>query len=119
MCMQKVTHFVGGFLAGLLFGLNPWITALWALVPDLDYPVRGLHRKLLHNVWVAAFAYFVGGVAGAVGVVSHLVLDSLTPMGVNWCWPLPCPRIRGPIVTGSWEDWLVAFALFAGVLFLL
>lgn len=115
--MQKLTHVIGGYLAGVLVGVNPWLAAVGALVPDIDYPIRPLHRKLLHNVWTAALAYFLAGPALAVGVLSHLVLDSLTPMGVNWCWPVLCPRIRGPIRTGSVEDWLVAGVSLAVIVF--
>ena len=115
--MQKLTHVIGGYLAGMLVGVNPWLASVGALVPDIDYPIRSLHRKLFHNIWTAALAYLLAGPALAVGVLSHLVLDSLTPVGVDWCWPIPCPRISGPIRTGSLEDWLVAGLLFVVVLF--
>lgn len=115
--VSRLTHAVGGVFAGWLLGLNPLYVLAGALLPDLDYPLRSLHRKLFHNVWFAGLVYWLGGLPFAVGVLSHLVLDSLTPMGVNWLWPIPFERLRGPISTGSLEDYFLASVMLV-VIFL-
>ena len=109
--VSRVTHAVGGYVASLLTGTDPLVAVAGALLPDLDFHLGALHRRLLHNVWSAVLAWYAGGTALAVGVVSHLVLDSLTPRGVNWFWPLPFPRVRGPVHTGSFTDCALAGAL--------
>lgn len=118
MCLlvSKVTHAVGGYVASLLTSTDPLVAVAGALLPDLDFYLGTFHRRLLHNVWFVFLAWYAGSVALAVGVASHLVLDSLTPRGVNWFWPLPFPRIRGPVSTGSFLDYGLAIALAVFVL---
>ncbi len=123
------------------YGQRPdllFITFLMAgtLLPDIDTakstigkrirPVSRVlefiagHRGLLHSLagWLV-FAIPIGALGtGALlpftlGYVSHLLLDSLTPTGVQYLYPLKY-RIRGSIRTDSLAERLV-FLLFLGM----
>ena len=117
--VSRLTHAVGGYLAAVCLNMNPVYVVSGALLPDLDYPLGDLHRKLFHNVWFVALLYWFGGLPFAVGVLSHLLLDSLTPRGVNWFWPIPFPRVRGPVVTGSFWDYALAGVMVFAVALLM
>jgi membrane-bound metal-dependent hydrolase YbcI (DUF457 family) len=90
-----------------------------ALLPDQDlmrpWSWWLAHRGPAHTPWLALFVTTaVGLLVGPAhwplallvgyGVLTHLVLDSLTPMGVMWGWPVTRRRWRGPIRTGSWQE---------------
>jgi membrane-bound metal-dependent hydrolase YbcI (DUF457 family) len=80
---------------------------------------RGLHRTLLHNIWIVILLTAISGyiynwsliimIGISIGILSHLILDSLTKMGIYWLWPYGDERIYGErrfyiswkIVTGS------------------
>jgi len=97
-------------LAALTGGVMLW----FAMLPDIDHRLPMIeHRGPTHSL---AFAALVGGVGAAIGVaaesalnvgltlslplpavgfavgaltvLAHLVGDTLTPMGVNYLWPL-------------------------------
>jgi len=79
-----------------------------ALLPDIDIHVAGLaHRGITHTLWMAlatggllavvswlfrprpaVLDWVVAGSVGLLGVVSHLLADVLTPMGVRPFDPL-------------------------------
>lgn len=114
--MERPAHLTSalGFASIVLLAFDPGLEE-WHLVwgwlfagvagvfPDNDVKF-GVHRKTLHNVFVLALtsiaAGFVGGfllgpqgalVAGLAwmaGMLSHLLLDSLTVYGVAWLYPL-------------------------------
>lgn len=104
---MKLTHVSASlFLASL--GLDPLMSLLGGLLPDVDTVC--CHRKLLHNVWVPLVLFLWGGsLALFVSYLFHLLLDSLTPFGVNWFWPIKVKRIRGPVRTGGFLDYVFAF----------
>jgi len=87
-----------------------------AMLPDIDLSIPGLsHRGITHTIW---FALFIAGICGGLGygvatlvesmpgvdsprtvgafcgylglhaIVTHLLADMLTPMGVKPFWPL-------------------------------
>ncbi|MCX6818204.1 MAG: metal-dependent hydrolase [Candidatus Aenigmarchaeota archaeon] len=104
--MERRTHIIFGiFLFVLLWAAFKLDIALSALVavgsvfPDLDYR-KGLtvyHRKLAHNIWVMLLASIIialvansieFGMAFALGFMSHVLIDALTPMGVYPLYPL-------------------------------
>jgi inner membrane protein len=72
--------------------------------------VGGLFLSLIigaFSLW-AGFGFFVG-------YVSHLVMDSFTPMGVVLFWPFKF-RIRGFVKSGSWvEDVMFVLFLLLGI----
>jgi len=109
------------------------IILLGSLLPDIDSGTSLIgkrfklgsfffkHRGMVHSVVfmtgfsIAVFLitnniyYFL---AFAVGYLSHLLLDSMTPSGVAFFWPSKI-RTRGGIkTTGLWE-FLIFFVLAA------
>ena len=103
---MKLTHVSASlFLASL--GFDPLMSLLGGLLPDVDTVC--CHRKLLHNVWVPLLLFlWSGSLALFVSYLFHLLLDSLTPSGVNWFWPLKVKRVRGWVRTGGPVDYLLA-----------
>jgi membrane-bound metal-dependent hydrolase YbcI (DUF457 family) len=123
--MQRGTHIAFGiFLFAIFFAafrLDLWLAAfvaIGAVFPDLDFqkPVRHLHRKLLHNIWVMAGMFYVVlhflvsmwvALAFALGFASHLIADSLTPTGIRPFWPHPkkyCWHKYSGITTGKYTE---------------
>jgi len=99
--------------------------AIGALVPDIDNPhstiqkyVPGVgkilghlltHRGVTHSLVFAGLLTLVLNmislpwniaIAFIAGIISHLILDTLNPMGVPWLWPLP-GRFSIPLVKSS------------------
>lgn len=91
--------------------------ALGALMPDIDHPQSFLgnkvtvlseliyttvgHRSLTHSlVFAFVLAITLGlfsvslGIGAAVGILSHIALDMLTPAGVALLYPFRKKRIR-------------------------
>ncbi len=113
--MEKITHLAFGvFIFSLLaYFLNYDFIylipiAIGAIIPDVD--IKFLHRKLFHNIWILggisiAIAYYfncIWGTLFAIGWISHLLLDSLTPMGIYPFWPIKYHfRIKSPVITGN------------------
>jgi len=102
--MQRNTHIaVGLFLTTIIvkiFNLDVSLiifSAFGAIFPDIDFKkeIRHLHRKLLHNVWaisiVSILISFILGIYISImffiGAVSHLIVDSFTPMGIYPLYP--------------------------------
>jgi inner membrane protein len=77
------------------------------------------HRGIFHSVLFALFLFFIidfvwgfnYGLALLVGYMSHLVGDSLTPMGIQVFYPFSKFKIRGPIRVGSTGEWIILFGL--------
>lgn len=130
--MQKRTHLLLAILLFVLFNQvlgYPWamgvFAAIGALLPDMDLRPMWAHRKVFHNLWFLAGISWLGMQIGAfnasiatafgVGFISHLVGDSATKRGVRWLWPLPFPHIKGPLVTGSSEEYAVAAGMLVAI----
>ena len=87
------------------------------------------HRGVIHTpVFIMAFIAALGValrfvdipesrvlLAGlAVGMLSHLALDTLNPSGIMWLWPLTRKRLHlASIRTNSLSEWVTASALLA------
>lgn len=111
------------------------------LLPDIDTPKSKLGRKLRPFSdmlsWVAGHRGLVHSLAGMVvftipfliisawlpgvakafvmGYLLHLLLDSLTPSGIQWLYPAKL-KIRGPVKTGSlWEKLIFVVLLYLAV----
>lgn len=82
--------------------LNPIFVIMGSLFPDSDHrhaPAGKLlplwlvfrHRGFTHTIWgvilfaLPIFTYSRAcGISFVIGYLSHLLLDSITPSGVNW-----------------------------------
>ncbi len=108
--MTLAGHAVIGLGFGFLFGVNPVISGIAALIPDVDVfwgwrKLKGRDRTLLnshrgftHHVLLVPVLFtlaflllvvagtFIGNVAlsFAVGYASHIFMDSLTPLGIPY-----------------------------------
>ncbi|MBN2459666.1 metal-dependent hydrolase [Candidatus Woesearchaeota archaeon] len=100
---------------------------LGSLFPDIDSATSFIgkrmklvslffkHRGAIHSLPVMAactmlFFIITGNayytMAFLLGYLSHLLIDSLTPMGVAWMWPSK-KRIRGALRTTGIFDFLL------------
>lgn len=126
--MKLLTHLVFGILVGLmaelLIGSESllykflFILALvfGALLPDADYSInwllKKLHRGVLHSLWLAIVVGFAAyylfeflALPLVIGILVHLLLDSLTPQGVKLLYPWL--RVKGNIQTGSAREYVI------------
>jgi membrane-bound metal-dependent hydrolase YbcI (DUF457 family) len=109
------------WLAGLRSPVELAAAALLAPLPDLDTWV--LHRELLHNLFFAfgfplalSYAIPLPLPAVLVALLSHLLLDVLTPSGVALLFPLSRRRFGFGVVRAGFQTLTLAlplaFALF-------
>lgn len=98
------------------------VTVAVAGLPDIDHPLPINHRGPTHTVWFAAGVALLGGVIGvtagmvtgnAVGLgavigsavflslLSHLLADSITPMGIRPFAPLSSWHVTFDIVPAA------------------
>lgn len=101
-----LTHYSNGFLLAGLFLL------LAAVLP---------HRTITHSLlalgmitWVTYLLAPELASAAAVGYLSHLVADSMTPHGVPWLWPSKRRFRIARIPTGSGMDHAIGLTAFFG-----
>lgn len=116
-----------------------FFTLFAALLPDFDeatstlgkkfFPVSVLlqwifgHRGLLHSFFVPIFFFLLAtffqqkelGIALMLGYSSHILLDMTTVSGIRPAYPFSSWRIRGPLRTGSWTEWLLFLFLLIAV----
>lgn len=121
--MERKTHLAAGFLISLILykylsnNLVIPIILVASVFPDIDWFLdkvvfkdksivktiwvkifkRGMHRTILHNLWVLIIIsfimiYYLGlsillTLVFSIGFLSHLILDSLTVSGIYWLWP--------------------------------
>lgn len=133
-----VTHaFVGYALVRGLTDADPRIGIVFGLLPDADYFFPAglgwpfVHRGVTHTP-LFALAVIVGAyavdrrlrltdgrrrclsVAVGLGIGSHLAIDSLSPTGIDWLFPLrtswsPGLPVHGP--TATLVLWTASIAL--------
>ncbi|MBI2548380.1 metal-dependent hydrolase [Candidatus Woesearchaeota archaeon] len=111
-----------------------FLVALGALLPDIDHPGSLLgkrvklvgwlfsHRGIWHSLLLPAailglgwffFPWFLyPSMALSLGIVSHLLLDGLTPRGVRLFYPFSDFQLRGFLKTGG----ALETVLFIGIL---
>jgi len=142
--MKFLTHTAAGLFLGTLFYyfLNldfgfVLLAGFAAFLPDIDWRMqrswrKGVHRKLLHNLWVMVliviptywlFHSLILSLGIVIGFTSHLIADSFTKLGVHWLYPLGKDDRKyfhkGPLTTGSSLEKYVQMILFglSGFLF--
>ncbi|MEF8807538.1 metal-dependent hydrolase [Natronomonas sp.] len=128
------THaFVGYVLVATLTDAPPLLGAAVALAPDADFLFPAelgfpfVHRGITHTPAFAAACLLAGyaldadrDVLAAAGLVygSHLLVDSLTPTGVMWLYPLSEASFN--VATGGHSAlstaaiWALFGAIYAG-----
>ena len=107
--MMKLTHVAMGAFLAAYFGLDPIMVISGSIFPDIDTIFK--HRKLLHNIFILAAAFWYNYAFG-IGVLSHYLLDMLTVMGVALFWPLSNKHYRIlRLKTGGVIDYLLAAVL--------
>jgi inner membrane protein len=76
------------------------------------------HRGIFHSLVMVIIlfvlvsfwsSYYAIGLS--IGYLSHLLSDSLTPMGIRIFYPFSSWKLRGPIKVGSAGEWIVLFGL--------
>ncbi len=121
---------------GLQLLLIPWIAIIGGLAPDLDHPNSMLgkkvkvlnygvqHRGFLHSVWamllIGLLAYkflpnwHIETIAFLSAYLGHLLLDTITPSGINWFYPWG--RLKGPFNSDGVVALIVQIAGFCAVI---
>jgi inner membrane protein len=132
--LKRVTHLFIGASIGLLYCNAPELcvfyvgaSAAGAYLPDFDLHYR--HRKLLHNIFAVFLFTFISWIvlkrinlgiipdeniiwkSFALGYLSHLLLDILTPRGVFILYPFS----NKPLSAGIFKS----NSLLANTLFIL
>ncbi|MFC3958834.1 metal-dependent hydrolase [Halovivax cerinus] len=103
LAVAFATHaFLGYALVRSLTAANPRLGVLFGLLPDADFLFPAalewpfVHRGLSHSPF-ALLVFVVGALvvrdrttalAVALAYGSHLLLDSLSPAGIQWLFPL-------------------------------
>jgi membrane-bound metal-dependent hydrolase YbcI (DUF457 family) len=121
---DRLAHAVFSFslawLAGLRSPVELAAAALLAPLPDLDTWI--LHRELLHNLFFAfgfplalSYAVPIPLPAVLVALISHLLLDSLTPSGVALLFPLSRRRFGFGVVRAGFQALALVLSLAAAL----
>lgn len=132
------THAViGSVLVAVLLDVRPSVGAIAGLAADADFlfPQEWgfpfVHRGLTHSPAALVAVLLVGWALDAdedllaavgVGYLSHLVLDSLTPKGVLWLYPLSTTGVGSdlgghslPVTLALWTACGVVYASRRGL----
>jgi membrane-bound metal-dependent hydrolase YbcI (DUF457 family) len=77
------------------------------------------HRALTHSL-VFLLPSLLLGTAPFLGILSHILLDMLTPSGVQLAWPKSTSYVilGGPVRTGSRTENAISLLLFLVALYL-
>lgn len=120
------THVTVGVAAyTAIAGFDPFgiiVTALTSKLPDIDISFG--HRGATHSLLAVLALYLIVRsrypelvTPALTGCITHLILDTLTPMGVPWFWPFG-ERIKIPVFkTGGFGDKLITWVA-VGLIFL-
>lgn len=131
LTIAVLTHGIVGYtLVQAFTDVNPTVGFVLGIVPDADFLFPAMwgapfiHRGITHTALFLIAVVAVAGLWGSskqlklasgLAVGSHLVIDSLSPMGVSWLFPLGISvsgdlPVHGPTAT------LVLWVLSAGLL---
>jgi len=108
-----VTAFGANMIGGLLPDIDDETSDIWdkirggSVIGKIIHPLLGHHRMISHSILgMTVIGFLINLILGAVsrvflvdmsvifwttmlGYVSHLIMDSLTPEGVPWFFPIP------------------------------
>ena len=92
--------------------INQWSGVLGRII-SFFFKHRGMfHSLLFAGIFLILLGYFWQwpyAIALALGYLAHLLIDSITPLGVQLFYPFSRHKIRGPVRTGgAWELFLLA-----------
>ncbi|QFU82774.1 metal-dependent hydrolase [Natronorubrum aibiense] len=126
-----VTHAIVGYaLVRAFTDADPWIGAVLGVCPDADFlfpaawdwPLvhRGLTHTPLFALGIVAGVYAIRRerevpVAVGLAIGSHLVIDSFSPTGIAWLFPIETTWSPGLAVHGT-SATVLLWALSLGVL---
>lgn len=119
--MEGKTHIITGITAYVaVAGLDPAgiaVAAAASKLPDIDLVFKNrAHRKVTHSLLALITLGYITNTAFPdislpviIGYGSHLVLDTLTPAGIPWLWPIKT-KYKIPVTkTGSIGDRLIRY----------
>ncbi|MCK4669938.1 MAG: metal-dependent hydrolase [Nanoarchaeota archaeon] len=139
--MMGRTHMLFGFLVGLfaIQALHPsnqilfiFLVVLGALLPDIDHPDSKIgskvrivgalfeHRGFFHSLFAVAlfvipfwiFTSRIYAYAILIGVLSHLLADMISHMGIMPFAPISRFKLRGFIKTNSIGENIILVVVF-------
>lgn len=109
--MTGKTHVIAGLTTGVFLGLNaPQLifAAFGALLPDIDHEHSTLghhvpfiskhlsHRGFTHSIVFLLICTAISPYLG-IGIMTHIILDTLNTVGVQMLWPLK-KKIKIPVI---------------------
>jgi|GEM_PF-1280396 len=123
--MNTITHAILAIGLSEALMLNPVIALIGAIIPDLDYVIGIQHRTITHSLIFLLIATLItyklkdkrAALALFIGMASHLMIDSITPMGVPLLYPLN-NYYSFNLVTWNSVTANLGIILFAGLLIL-
>ena len=93
--MNLLSHAFFGLALASCLGLDAVYTTIGAVLPDIDYLINVSHRTATHSLlfWliISSIAFAKNrkkGMSISLGMLSHLLLDSITTQGIGLLWPL-------------------------------
>ncbi len=116
--MLGKTHVAIGVTAYVaVAGLNPAgmaVAAIASKAPDIDLKFK--HRGVTHSLMALVVMGLMAKtffpdilIPVLIGYGSHLILDTLTPMGIPWLWPIKT-KFKVPVVkTGSIGERIIKY----------
>lgn len=107
-----------GLIGVLVFNdYRAFIAVIGSLLPDLDFKFNIGHRGFTHSLHFLLFSFILPELG--MGVLSHLILDTLTPRGIRFLWPFRADFVvfNGNVVKNERESaFFAVFMCFLGSL---
>ncbi len=99
--MIDLTHIIFAFFLAYILRLPLVMTMIGSVLPDLDltfnFTFPFVHRGILHTplalITLSILFYLItknrdSTLSFSLGYLTHLFLDTLTPIGIMWLYPL-------------------------------
>lgn len=112
--MLDITHLLFALVLAYVLDLPVVYAMIGGVLPDVDlvfeFGFPFVHRGIVHTPVFAAFAMLVVylvmhrrwvSASLGIGILSHLYLDTLTPMGVMWLYPVTAERFSLEIAAAA------------------
>jgi len=133
--MTKRSHILVGFCFGLIFNVNPLLSIVGSLIPDIDIiwgryfknnfwlSHRGITHHFIIPLILLTLSTFYNELSFvllpvSIGYFSHLLADLLTINGIPLFFSY-YPRISFKILkTGSFLEYFIVFSFFFIIVFI-